>query len=267
MKNSLLKETFAMSMLIIDEVELFIETLKKDDGGSRIRLTSSSPKKCLNYKIHWLEFTSGTDYSRSADEEKAPKKKKLKDGSEVFCYDIFLLKFGETSWITGCKYTSALKEFCIRFVENRIKINYLKPNLLNLRDSFSIGNNLKGKLAVSGVRLDYFGETSSLIEKIFIRGKDVFSSNKLDKLIDALVEGIVEKQAPISWHSIILFYKDLSKTQKVAVDKFGNLRAMLDFSAGSGDSLASICLYLEGYCTQDGVCPLRRESDLPSEPL
>jgi hypothetical protein len=140
-------------------------------------------------------------------------------------------------------------------------MTYLKADLLKLKEEFTAGTTLKGQLTISGLRLDYFGEAGSPIEKLFFRGKNVLGSKKLDSIITILVKDLKDKYAGISWHSIAFVYTQLAKTQRLAVDKFGNLRGDVDTLLVEIDALSSICEFIDNYTLQTSICPLRREEN------
>lgn len=254
-----------MTMVVVEDLDNFLKIIKKNAGSDRISIPSRKRNSSSTAPIS-LKFFSEREFFRGGDEENSLEMRTLESGKVVYTYTIFFLLVKPTKYLIGCRYSGALKLFFLTLVESVLQATYLKPDLLKLKEDFTLGANLKGHLSISGVRLDYFGETGSPIEKLFIRGKNVFDSKKLDNIVAILVEDLRDKAAGISWHSIAMVYTKRPTTQRIAVDKFGNMRGTIDTSLSETEALVAMCDYLERHSSVAAVCPLRREDELLAEP-
>lgn len=226
------------------------------------QMDSKNKETQISRQKNTIQFTfwSIHEYSRSLNPENQLEKTKV-DGVDYFKYKIsfFEKKYSDGYWyLVSCKFASALKEFIVKNLESALDtakkdFKFLEIDLLGVKIALENGTNLKGTVKAITSGLDYFGDNG--LEKIVLRGDDVFLSKKYNAIWEVLTKGVKNS---LVLHSVALLFDVGYKDLRVALDKFGNMRMPLDGSLEELEAISSIMAYLMGFSIQRNICPLRR---------
>lgn len=205
-------------------------------------------------------FLATNNFSRSSIEANHPEK--LKIGSDIYYqYPISFLPIASKKkiyYLIYCRFSAALKEFIIKNLERELQqlseaFTFLEVDLLGVKNALENGNNLKGNLKATASRIDYFGDNG--LEKIVLRGEDVFLSEKYNAIWNVLSGGVTES---LALHSIVLQFDTNPRNIKTTLDKFGNFRAAIDESGADSVNFSDLIKFLAKYSHEKRTCPLRR---------
>ena len=208
-------------------------------------------------------YLSIDNFSRSPIESNHPEGVKI--GSEKFYkYPITFIPVAikrKTCFLIGCRFSSGLKQFITKHLENELQKlgddpNYLSVDLLDLKSAMENGDRLKGNLKAIASRIDSFGDNG--LEKTVLRGEDVFLSKKYNAIWDVLSGGVTNS---LALHSIVLQVDINHRDIKISLDKFGNFRAAIDENGSENSKFSEIIKFLSKYSREKEICPLRRIKD------
>jgi len=204
------------------------------------------------------EYRSVTNFSRSPLVEKQPEKIEI-NGVEFCKYPILLVPLAykrKSIFLIGCRFTGALKEFILKHLEtalqqSKISFGFLQIDLNQVKNALETGSNLKGRIKAISSRVDYFGGDG--LEKIMLRGEDVFLSGKYNEIVRVL--GVDSRSHVL--HSVVLLL-GAQREIRIALDKFGNFRIPLLSQQGDVEDMAEAMKFLIKYSIERAICPLRR---------